>query len=214
MTNKGEKTIKAKQKNIRIFQLEVEDESSFFDYMDKNIILLKDYFLLINGSLTPKMKEYLEEKGTCFKEADTCNLKLSTKSSSSKKNDIIDEEEKQEPQEVVKYIEVASDPEVIEHAKTLLFQKPIRSGEEVIHDGDITIFGRVNSAAKVFAEGNVEVYGCIDGLVQCDGEYMIIKDIGKGYVIFNGDILEKELFDGELKKVTRSETGAVVKDVF
>ena len=182
--------------------------------MDKNIILLKDYFLLINGTLTPKMKEYLEEKGTCFKEAETCNLKISTKSNTSIKNDIIDEEERQEPQEVVKYIEVANEPEVIEHAKTLLFQKPIRSGEEVIHDGDITIFGRVNSAAKVLAEGNVEIYGCIDGLVQCDGEYMIIKEIGKGYVVFNGDILEKELFNGKLKKVTCSKTGAVIKDIF
>ena len=182
--------------------------------MDKNIILLKDYFLLINGTLTPKMKEYLEEKGTCFKEADTCNLKFSTKSNTSIKNDIIDKEERQESQEVVKYVEVTSEPEVIEHAKTLLFQKPIRSGEEVIHDGDITIFGRVNSAAKVLAEGNVEIYGCIDGLVQCDGEYMIIKEIGKGYVVFNGDILEKELFNGKLKKVTCSETGAVIKDIF
>jgi len=182
--------------------------------MDKNIILLKDYFLLIQGSLTPKMREYLEEKGTCFKEANTCNLKLSSKSDASQKSDIIEEEKNQEPQEVVKYVEVASEPEVIEHAKTLLFQKPIRSGEEVVHDGDVTIFGRVNSAAKVLSEGNVEVYGCIDGLVQCDGEYMILKEIGKGYVVFNGDILEKELFDGKLKRVTRSDIGAVIKDIF
>ncbi len=181
--------------------------------MDKNIILLKDYFLLIHGSLTPKMREYLEEKGTCFKEADTCNLKLSSKLNSSQKSDII-EEEKPEPQEVVKYVKVVSKPVVIEQAKTLLFQKPIRSGEEVVHDGDVTIFGRVNSAAKVLAEGNVEVYGCIDGLVQCDGEYMILKEIGKGYVVFNGDILEKESFDGKLKKVTRSDIGAVIKDIF
>ncbi len=181
--------------------------------MDKNIILLKDYFLLINGALTPKMREYLEDKGTCFKEADSCNLKLSSKSDTSKKSGII-EQEKQEPQEVVKYVEVTSEPEVIEHAKTLLFEKPVRSGEEVVHDGDVTVFGRVNSAAKVLAEGNVEVYGRIDGLVQCDGEYMIVKEIGNGYVVFNGDILEKELFDGKLKRVTRSETGAVVKDIF
>ncbi len=175
--------------------------------MDKNIILLKDYFLLINGSLTPKMREYLEDKGTCFKEADTCNLKLTSKPDTSNKSAIIE----QEPQEVVKYVEVSSNPEVIE---TLLFEKPVRSGEEVIHSGDVTVFGRVNSAAKVLAGGNVEVYGRIDGLVQCDGEYMIVKEIGKGYVVFNGDILEKELFDGKLKKVTRSETGAVVKDIF
>lgn len=191
----------------------MDEEEHFFEYMDKNIILLKDYFLLINGSLTPKMREYLNEKGTCFKESNTCNLKFNTKHNESNKSVIIDEEEKQE-QEVVKYVKVSDEPELIEHTKTLLFEKPIRSGEEIIHDGDVTVFGRVNSAAKVLAEGNVEIYGCIDGLVQCDGEYMVVKEIGKGYVVFNGDILEKELFDGKLKRVTCSETGAVVKDIF
>ena len=202
--------MKAKQKNIRIFELEVDEESHFFDYMEKNIILLKDYFLLIHGTLTPKMQEYLEEKGACFRESDKCNLKFSDKSNKSKSSDIIE----QASQEAISHAEMAKEPQVREHAKTLLFQKPIRSGEEVVHSGDITIFGRVNSAAKVLAEGNVEVYGCIDGLVECDGEYMIIKEIGNGYVVFNGDILEKEFFDGTLKKVTRSDTGAVIKDIF
>ncbi len=179
--------------------------------MEKNIILLKDYFLLIHGTLTPKMRTYLEEEGTCFKEADSCNLKFKSKQEAAKKSAII---ENREPQEIVKYIEVANETTETAHSKTLLFEKPIRSGEEIVYDGDITVFGRVNSAAKVLAEGNVEVYGQVDGLVQCDGEYMILKEIGKGYVVFNGDILDKELFDGKLKKITRSETGAVVKDVF
>ncbi len=203
--------MKAKQKSIRIFELTVEGEEEFFAYMDKNIILLKDYFLLIHGTLTEKMKAYLEEKGTCFKEADFCKLKISSKSNEGQKRDII-KPDKASQQEVVKYVEVEKEEQT--HSTTLLFEKPIRSGEEVHHDGDITIFGRVNSAAKVICEGNVEVYGRIDGLVQCDGKYMIAKEIGKGYVIFNGDILEKELFDGNLKKITRSDEGAIVKDIF
>ena len=210
--------MKAKQKNIRIFELEVEEESHFFEYMDKNIILLKDYFLLIHGELTPKMQEYLEDKGTCFKTADSCKLKLSSKSNTQEKRDIIEKESKEEKParepEQFQYPEEEQEPAIDETHKTLLFEKPIRSGEAIVHAGDITIFGRVNSGAKVLCEGNVEVYGCIDGLVQCDGEYMVAKEIGKGYVIFNGDILEKELFDGTLKRVTRSEEGAVIKDIF
>ena len=205
--------MKAKQKNIRIFEIEIQDEESFFNYMEKNIILLKEYLLLINGTLTPKMRTYLEEEGTCYKETATCNLKLSSKSNGSAPRDVIEKPDKESQQEVVKYVEVEKEHDEKTN-KTLLFDKPIRSGEEVIYDGDITIFGRVNSAAKVICQGNVEVYGRIDGLVQCDGRYMIVKDIDKGYVVFNGDILEKELFDGNLKKITRSEEGAVIKDVF
>jgi septum site-determining protein MinC len=204
--------MKAKQKTIRIFELEVEDESQFFDYMEKNIILLKDYFLLIQGNLTNKMREYLEEKGVCFKEADSCKLKISSKSNTPKKNDTIPKEEFiQAPQK----LQMPQEEEVVPvDSTTLLYEKPIRSGEEIIHEGDITIFGRVNSAAKVLCTGNVRVFGRIDGLVQCDGEYMIAQEVGKGYIIFNGDILEKELFDGKLKKITRSQEGAVVKDIF
>jgi len=204
--------MKAKQKTIRIFELEVEDESQFFDYMDKNIILLKDYFLLIHGTLTQKMRDYLEEKGTCFKEADSCKLKISSKSNTPKKDDIIERDVASKP--AVKLQLPQEEEEILPESTTLLYEKPVRSGEEIIHDGDITIFGRVNSAAKVLCSGNVRVFGRIDGLVQCDGEYMIAKEVGKGYIVFNGDILEKELFDGKLKKITRSQEGAVVKDIF
>ncbi len=204
--------MKAKQKTIRIFELDVEDESHFFDYMEKNIILLKDYFLLIHGTLTPKMKEYLEEKGTCFKEAKSCRLKISSKSESIKKNDTI---EKIPASDAPKKILLPQEEEEREQeSTTLLYEKPIRSGEEIIHEGDMTIFGRVNSAAKVLCSGNVQVFGRVDGLVQCDGEYMIAKEIGNGYIVFNGDILEKELFDGPLKRVTRSEDGPIIKDAF
>lgn len=177
--------------------------------MDKNIILLKDYFLLINGTLTTKMREYLQDKGTCFKEVSSCNLKLTTKPAPTTTKSEPTAPKKEATKEVITYIE--QEQKIIE---TLLFEKPVRSGEEIVHDGDITIFGRVNSAAKVLAAGNVEIYGCVDGVVECDGAYMILKEIGKGYVVFNGDILEKELFDGKLKKVTRSDDGPLVKDIF
>jgi len=198
--------MKAKQKTIRIFELEVEDEAHFFDYMEKNIVLLKDYFLLIHGTLTDKMKAYLEDMGTCFKEADTCHLKTSSKSKDSETHDIM-------PQEPVAIIPFPDEEDETTSTNTLLFQKPIRSGEEIVHDGDITIFGRVNSAAKVLCSGNVRVFDRVDGLVQCDGEYMIAKEIGKGHIIFNGDILDKEMFDGNLKIITQSEEGPIIKDI-
>ncbi len=201
--------MKAKQKTIRIFDIEIESENDFFLYMDKNLILLKEYLLLLRGSITPKVTEYLEKHNICFVLAEKCNLKLSTKTNQTNKSDIIIKDRSNT---------INSQPTVnMESTKkcaTLLLEKTIRSGEEVVFDGDITIFGRVNSAAKVIAEGSVEVYGVIDGLVQCDGSYMIVKELGKGHIIFNGDILEKEQFDGNLKKVTKSPKGAVIKDIF
>ncbi len=207
--------MKAKQKTLRVFDIQIKNEAEFFPYMDKNLILLKEYFLIISGNVTPKITKYLDKNSLCFILADDCNLKLITKSNKPTKNDIIAKLAPNKMENVTNSSQSSDTIVKVKKVKTLIFEKTIRSGEEVIYDGDVTIFGRVNSAAKVIAEGNIEVYGTIDGLVQCDGDYMIVKDLGKGHIIFNGDILEKNLFDGNLKKITYSEnTGALVKDIF
>lgn len=206
--------IKAKQKTVRIFDITIEKEKDFFLYMDKNLVLLKEYILVISGDLTPKVTKYLESYNICFIIAKDCNLKIKDKSESHVKSDIM---AKIEPQNVNQNTINSQHQDIVQESlkiKTLLLERPVRSGEEIIHAGDITVFGRVNSASKVIAEGNVEVYGLIDGLVQCDGNYMIIKDIGKGHVIFNGDILEREQFDGKLKKVTCTPSRVMIKDIF
>ncbi len=197
--------MKAKQKNLRIFDIEITNDKEFFDYMNKNLILLKDFFLLLNGEVSDPIISYLNDNNLCFKISKECNIKVQSKQNSINNRAIMPKNEQQTT------LTAPLQQEVI---KTRLVEKPIRSGEEIIHEGDVTIFGRVNSAARVIAEGNVEIYGLIDGLVQCDGDYMIIKDIGKGHVIFNGDILNSDDFDGNLKKVTKSVNGAIIKDIF
>ncbi len=207
--------MKAKQKTLRVFDIQIKNEKEFFPYMDKNLILLKEYFLVISGDATPKIIKYLDENSLCFIIADDCNLKLITKSNKPAKNDTIAQVSPKKTENVTNSSQSSDKIIEVKKIETLVFEKTIRSGEEVVHDGDITIFGRVNSAAKVIAEGNVEVYGTIDGLIQCDGDYMIVKDLGKGHIIFNGDILDKELFDGNLKKITYADnTGALIKDIF
>jgi len=197
--------MKAKQKNLRIFDIEITNDEEFFAYMDKNLILLKDFFLLLSGHISDNILTYLNENKLCFKISEECNIKIPTKQNTINNRVIMS----QKRQQAVPVLQVQK-----EIVKTILVQKPIRSGEEIIHEGDVTIFGRVNSAARVIAEGNVEIYGVIDGLVQCDGDYMIIKEVGKGHVVFNGDILDREKFDGKLKKVTIGTQGVIIKDIF
>jgi len=48
--------MKAKQKKIRVFDIVIDSEDKFFSYMDKNLILLKDYLLIIRGEVTEGVK--------------------------------------------------------------------------------------------------------------------------------------------------------------
>lgn len=209
--------IKAKQKTVRIFDINIENEKDFFPYMEKNLVLLKEYILVINGDVTPEITNYLESHNICFIISEYCNLKIKSKPDKEATSDIIAKDGSGIANNVNQNTINSQAEDIIQNIpkiKTVLLERPVRSGEEIIHEGDVTIFGRVNSASKVIAEGNVEVYGLIDGLIQCDGSYMVIKDIGKGHVIFNGDILEKEEFDGNLKKVIYTPLGVMIKDIF
>jgi septum site-determining protein MinC len=201
--------MKAKQKNLRIFDIHIESEEDFFSYMNKNLILLKDYFMMINGETTPKIISFLDDSGLCYKLAKECNIRDFSKTNVT--NELKQEEVQQETKPINSF-DAQKESTSKEIIKTLLFNKTIRSGEEIVTEGNVTIFGRVNSGAKIICEGNVAIYGVIDGTVQCDGDYMIIKDLDKGHLIFDGNILEKDQFNGNLKKIIKSDEGPIIED--
>ena len=198
--------MKAKQKKIRVFDIVIDSEEKFFEYMNKNLILLKDYLLLIDGNVTEKIEEYLEENSLCYVLQQNCNIKT------------IQTESHPQPQPSEQETKVEIVKEVIyqesqKPQNTKVINKPIRSGSVIESEGDVVIFSRVNSGAKVISEGNISIFGEIDGVIEASGDFAVIKSIGKGYVIFNGDILEKDDFDGGLKKVLKTEDGYKIEDL-
>ena len=51
-------------------------------------------------------------------------------------------------------------------APALMVTEPVRSGQALVSDGDITIIGSVASGAEVIAGGSVHVYGTLRGRVM------------------------------------------------
>ena len=202
--------MKAKQKKIRVFDIFIDDSKKFFEYMNKNLVLLKDYLLIIDGMVDESVVEYLEKNSLCYVINQKCNLKTINKDEKPKVEKVDKEQET-----IVNKVEIVKEVVYKESdgTQTLVINKPIRSGEVIEHDGDIVIFGRVNSGAKVISEANISVYGDIDGIIEANGEFAIIKSINKGYVIFNGDILEKDDFSQGFKKVIRTSDGYKIEDI-
>ena len=194
--------MKVTQKNVRVFHIEIDDENAFLDYFRKNSLLLKEFFLLIEGTITTKIAFVLEQSGVCYKEITGCGIRFGgvKKELPSPSDTPIQTVQVQEPKQT---------------RKVVVFDRPIRSGEEVHESAPIVIFGRVNSGAKVFCEESMSVYGMIDGLVQCDGEYMVMCGISpRGHVIFNGEIVERlHVKEGILQKIVMREGLLELKDV-
>ena len=193
------------QKNVRVFHIEIDDEQAFLDYFRKNSLLLKEFFLLIEGSITKNIAFVLEQSGVCYKEINGCNIRLG---SLKKELPSLEEAPKQEVQEAQ-----VEEPKPIQ--KLRIFDRPIRSGEEIHENVPVVIFGRVNSGAKVFCEESMSIYGVIDGLVQCDGEYLIVGGMTpRGHLIFNGEIVERSsIKDAVLQKITMREGLVEIKEM-
>ncbi|MGE5261249.1 MAG: septum site-determining protein MinC [Actinomycetota bacterium] len=85
-------------------------------------------------------------------------------------------------------------------ASSILIDKPVRSGQQIVHPhGDVTIIGSVSSGAEIVAAGSVHIYGTLRGrvlagaygnrhvrifckkleaeLMSIDGHYLMADDI-------------------------------------
>src|SRR5262249_22195962 len=56
-------------------------------------------------------------------------------------------------------------------ASSLLVDSPVRSGQSLFHEGDVTVIGSVSSGAEIVATGSIHIYGTLRGpvLAGADG---------------------------------------------
>ncbi len=174
--------MRVKQQNIRSFHFIIEREEEFFSYFKKNLTILKKYFILLEGNITEEIISFLKKNRICFNSIDNCSSILHKKNSSDSEILIQKEFKENSTKKRVK-----------------IYNRTIRSGEEIFNENDIIINGRVNSGAKVVSNSNIIIFNDIDGFVECRGEYMILRNIHKGIVHFNNEIIN--LPKGDLLKV-------------
>lgn len=187
-----------KQKSLRVFEIEIDDEVEFFDYVNKNFIILQRFLLLLRGDITNNIIKFLNDNKIVFFDINSIIDTKDIFSNGKFKNVEMKEHKK------------ANDKKELEK---LIFNRTIRSGEEIISNTDVVIFGRVNSGAKIITTGNLEVFGRIDGLIECSGDYLIAKEIGNGDVIFNGEVIEKSIFNETIKQITLKNGSLIVKEL-
>lgn len=48
-------------------------------------------------------------------------------------------------------------------AKTKVVKQPVRSGQQIVCDGDLIVLGQVGAGAEVIAAGNIHIYGALRG---------------------------------------------------
>lgn len=163
--------MQARQYSVRVFEINIENEEDFLAFVRKNIVILKRYLLLIKGGVTPLIEEFLNKEGIAF----TKNLPLEPK-----------------------------------NGKTSLFTKQsglkiidtiVRSGQEIVEKSDLLVLKRVNSGAHIKSEGNFIALSSVEGKVECNGDFMLLKSSAKACILFNGVDISEQIDDENFYKI-------------
>ncbi|WP_456383413.1 septum site-determining protein MinC [Hydrogenimonas sp.] len=155
--------MQVKQYNIKIFEIAVEKEEEFLEFIEKNGELLKRYLLFLRGKVTPRARKALKKRGIAW----TTSLPVEHAGNA------------------------RSGTAVAKQSGLTIFDQIVRSGQEVTETKDLLLLKRINSGAKVTTDGNVISLNRIEGTIECNGEFMLVKPTAKARIVFNGvDITE------------------------
>ena len=157
--------IQTRQKNIRIFEIDNTQKQECKEFLIKNAILLRDYLIFFVLDPQEDLKELCQELGLTYFVPNH--------------SFVSHQDKKQKPQE--EFLRVVS--------------KPVRSGEEIDHEGDLVICSNVHHGARIYASGNLTIFGACDGRVECGGEYLILRTITSNQVIFSGQIFSVPMLE-------------------
>jgi len=192
--------MKVKQQTLKGFECEIDDAQTFISYYTKNEPLMKGHLLILNGSVDTEVRSFLDKKNAPYIDANETLLLTRKKRSTA----VLELPQSEEPVSVQ-----AGMPK----KNSTVYHRPIRSGEAIESEDDLVFFARINSGALIESSRSIQVFGIIDGLIRSDGEYLLLKKIGKGSVVFHGEELDKSQFNGQLKLVEYKNGAIVMKDV-
>lgn len=182
--------IKTRQKNIKIFEFSGGDTQEYIEFITKNFVLLKDYLFVFKHEIEETLQLFLNEMKITY---------------------VISEVDfKGRDVEVIKVSDVQNQPKI--------YHKNIRSGEEIESSGDLVLLGNVGNGAKISTDGSVAIFGKCDGVVICGGDYIILKAINSGHIVFQGEILSEQIIENinsnnHLKIITKNGNIMSLKEI-
>ncbi len=186
--------MKTKQYTAKIFEVELEDSSSFFSFFDKNYLFFQNSLLVINGEENDSIKKYLDNKELKY----IFNLEVPTQKKQKTNFEAYSKVEEQKPEPVTKTAE-----KVVQKSKTNLkvLDKLIRSGQEVKVDGDLLLLNRVNSGGSIIVNGTLIVTQVVDGSIRCSGDFMMLQASSKANILFHEVEVDNKLLQERLNRI-------------
>lgn len=184
--------LKTNQKNVHAFEIEKQEPEAVIGFLEKNHALLQYFLIIFKYDIEPEVKAILHKHQLLFLET---NRPLNGR-----------------------HIKTMSIKEETNHSKTTIYERHIRSGEEIYSANHLIFLGNIHNGAKIISEGCVSVYGVCEGAIVCFGECLILKEVKSAQIVFQNKILslkevERLLVNKNIKIITKNDDMLDIKEV-
>ncbi|MCQ2701172.1 septum site-determining protein MinC [Helicobacter pylori] len=192
--------LKTNQKNVHAFEIEKQEPEAVMEFLEKNHALLQYFLIIFKYDIEPEVKAILRKHQLLFLETNRVlngrYIKTTEKDANLLKQ---------------------NSPNAIE-PKTTIYERNIRSGEEIYSANHLIFLGNIHNGAKIISEGCVSVYGVCEGAIVCFGEYLILKEVKSAQIVFQNKILslkevERLLVNKNIKIITKNDDILDIKEV-
>ncbi len=198
--------LKTNQKNVHAFEIEKQEPEAVMEFLEKNHALLQYFLIIFKYDIEPEVKAILHKHQLLFLETNRAlngrhikTMPLKKETNHSKPNHSKPNHSKAEP-------------------KTTIYERNIRSGEEIYSANHLIFLGNIHNGAKIISEGCVSVYGVCEGAIVCFGECLILKEVKSAQIVFQNKILslkeiERLLVNKNIKIITKNDDILDIKEV-
>ncbi|GAA7573437.1 septum site-determining protein MinC [Helicobacter pylori] len=192
--------LKTNQKNVHAFEIEKQEPEAVMEFLEKNHALLQYFLIIFKYDIESEVKAVLHKHQLLFLETNRAlngrYIKTTEKDANLLKQ---------------------NSPNAIE-PKTTIYERNIRSGEEIYSANHLIFLGNIHNGAKIISEGCVSVYGVCEGAIACFGEYLILKEVKSAQIVFQNKILslkevERLLVNKNIKIITKNDDILDIKEV-
>ncbi|NPA50061.1 MAG: hypothetical protein GXO02_00340 [Epsilonproteobacteria bacterium] len=174
--------MKVKQYNIKVFEIEIDNKFEIIQFIQKNITILQKYLINLKGEVDEEIEDLLRHYNILY----TKNLTIDEKKGSKEQ------------------ISTTNQLEVMDMV--------IRSGCEIVAEGSLVFLKRINSGAFIHCERNFIALDIVEGMVVCNGDFMLIKASNKAKIIFNGYDITEQINDYITYKVKLRDDEIEIKE--
>ncbi len=193
--------LKTNQKNVHAFEIEKQEPEAVIGFLKKNHALLQYFLIIFKYDIEPEVKAILLKHQLLFLETNRALNGRHIKTMSLK-------EETNHPTPNHSKTET----------KTTIYERHIRSGEEIYSANHLIFLGNIHNGAKIISEGCVSVYGVCEGAIVCFGECLILKEVKSAQIVFQNKILslkevERLLVNKNIKIITKNDDILDIKEV-